>query len=162
MDNWIKCYCTGRDSCRWRRAGLADRADSHKEKTPLWRRPDFQAPYRRLTGMGLTMVTTCNPAAIPPCRDMAKDILPGMVIPKNPQVKNTSQKEPAYIAVRLDISCDGAEGRQRWTPSVRLQTSALTPENGQRWVSQRMGRQWSMCIIPQSKLAAKPVMSLNR
>lgn len=52
-----------------------------------------------------------TPQPSPLGRDMAKDMLPGMVIPKNPQVKNTSQKEPAYIAVRLDISCDGAEGQ---------------------------------------------------
>lgn len=56
-----------------------------------------------------------NPVTLQPSplgRDMAKDMLPGMAIPKNPQVKNTSESESAYIAVRLDISCDGAEGQK--------------------------------------------------
>ncbi len=53
-----------------------------------------------------------TPQPSPLGRDMAKDMLPGMAIPKNPQVKNTSESESAYIAVRLDISCDGAEGQE--------------------------------------------------
>lgn len=53
-----------------------------------------------------------TPQPSPLGRDMAKDMLPGMAIPKNPRVKNTSESESAYIAVRLDISCDGAEGQE--------------------------------------------------
>lgn len=52
-----------------------------------------------------------SPQPSPLGKDLAKDMLPGMVIPKNPQVKNTSEKESAYIAIRLDISCDDAEGQ---------------------------------------------------
>lgn len=45
-------------------------------------------------------------------KDLALNVVPGRVIPKDPQVKNTSATDAAWIAVKLDVSCDGKTGAE--------------------------------------------------